>query len=109
MSSLYSYLPLFENLRSSTDYSYDSRIDDYNWLMIFASLFLLYFGLYLLSFKIIPEPGPFKEFEKKGKTIDYYLYYFNAVGMFHALISLASVPIVLYMTGNRYGQPNHLL
>ncbi|TNV78206.1 hypothetical protein FGO68_gene11597 [Halteria grandinella] len=72
--------------KGSVQYSYDSRIDDYNWPFIFGLILGSYLLILYLAKRYLPEPGPKKEFLEKGKMKDYHFYYFQVTSMIHALI-----------------------
>jgi hypothetical protein len=64
---------------------YDTRIDDYNWLLIFASQFIFYFFLHVCIRKFVPPPGDIKSFQERKRMRDYNSYYFQYLSLFHAL------------------------
>ena len=101
-------LPLHENLKSDTIYEYDTRIDEYNWTLVFILFFIFYVMVYVAARLFAPEPGNRKDFEKRNAMTDYHSYYFQSISFVHAITSLLADPIILYYGGNRYDQPNHL-
>jgi hypothetical protein len=72
-------------LKGNTHYDYDSRIDDYNWKLIFLANFWFYFIFHATLRKYLPEPGPRKVYEERKKMHEYHTYYFNYTSLFHAL------------------------
>ena len=71
--------------KGTTKYDYDTRIDYYNWLMIFSANLAFYFVFHALLRKFLPEPGPRKVYEEKKRMHEYHSYYFNFTSLFHAL------------------------
>ena len=57
-------------------YTYDERIDEYNWYFLFGFQMGLYFMMLFAVKKWVPEPGPKKVFEERGKMQEYHFYYF---------------------------------
>ena len=54
---------LYKNFfEGSIKYEYDTRIDEYNWRVIFFLVLFFYFTLHAVIRKYIPEPGPKKEY-----------------------------------------------
>ena len=72
-------------LKGTTHYDYDTRIDDYNWQLIFLANFGFYFIFHAALRKYLPEPGPRKVYEERKKMHEYHTYYFNYTSLFHAL------------------------
>ena len=94
---------------SSKQHDYDTRIDDYNWYLIFGSQLTFYFVLNAVLRKTIPPPGKIEEFKARNKMRDYHTYYLQFISLFHALMACLFDPLILYWGGYRYNQPNHLL
>jgi p-aminobenzoyl-glutamate transporter AbgT len=61
---------------SSVQHEYDTRIDEYNWYMIFGSQFVLYIALNWAFRKFLPPPGKYEDFKARKKIRDYHAYYF---------------------------------
>ena len=56
---------------------YDTRIDDYNWFLIFLAQVVFYFFLHLAIRAFIPPPGDIRKYqETKKKMREYNTYYF---------------------------------
>jgi hypothetical protein len=72
-------------LKGTTHYDYDTRIDEYNWKLIFLTNFGFYFIFHAALRKYLPEPGPRKVYEERKKMHEYHTYYFNYTSLFHAL------------------------
>lgn len=69
-------LPFHQHLKSAFTYDYDSRIDEYNWILIFFIFILFYIMVYVAARVFAPEPGKRKDFEKRNAMTDYHIYYF---------------------------------
>ena len=67
-------------------FEYDTRIDEYNWYMIFFTQFAFYFILQILVRRYAPEPGDIKVFREKKKMNEYHFYYFQYTSLVHALV-----------------------
>ena len=103
----------------STKYEYDTRINEWNWPMYLLSQVAFYYLLFLLVMKFSKPPRALKEYQEKKIMPELYLYYFDWVSITHAIIGitlgntylLKSVldPIIIYYSGYRYNQPNHIL
>jgi hypothetical protein len=100
--SLYSFLPLHNNLKSDTIYEYDTRIDEYNWYIVFMGFFMFYVIIYVAARVYAPEPGNRKDFEKRNAMTDYHSYYFQSISFVHAITTLTVVPMIFHIGGNRY-------
>jgi len=62
--------------KGKTVYEYDTRIDDYNWYLLFTVQFAFYFLLQAFVRHFAPSPGDIKVFKEKRKLNDYHFYYF---------------------------------
>lgn len=71
--------------KGSVHYDYDERIDEYNWVLIFAVQLVFYFVVQWGLRKWLPEPGTKKSFIERGKLQEYHFYYFQYTSMIHAL------------------------
>jgi hypothetical protein len=67
-------------------YEYDTRIDEYNWVLIIFIQFIFYFVLQVLVRIFVPEPGDIKTFRERKKLKDYHFYYFQFTSILHATI-----------------------
>ncbi len=77
---------LYESIfKGTTKYEYDTRIDDYNWVLIFFANLAFYFAFHAALRRFLPEPGPRKVYEEKKRMFEYHTYYFNYTSLFHAL------------------------
>lgn len=99
MSTLYDLY-----LKGTTEYDYDTRIDDYNWPTIFMANLAFYFVFQYLLRTYLPEPGPKKHYIEKKKLYEYHTYYFNYTSLFHAIFgcimgkkpTVSLINIILY-------------
>ena len=77
---------LYDWFKGSVQYEYDTRIDEYNWYMMFAANLLFYVVLQLAVRKLVPEPAPKEQFIQKKKAHEYHFYYFQYTSLVHALV-----------------------
>ena len=69
-------------------YEYDTRIDEFNWIIYFIVNFSFYILLFEFLKKYCTLPRPLKEYEEKKILPEKYLYYFNYLSLTHAFIGI---------------------
>lgn len=79
---------------------------------------LWYTLILVLARTWIPEPGPVADFEKRKRIREYHTYYLQYPSLCHAITSLilskcfnthlCVAPVVWWVGGYRYNQPNEL-
>jgi hypothetical protein len=67
---------LYQYVEGSIKYDYDTRIDEYNWILHFLAHLSFYFILQALFRTFAPGPGKFEDFVKQKRQVEYHFFYF---------------------------------